>query len=235
VTTKQMQVPEGRPNHTGKTMKNITHITIHETGNKNAGATAEAHARYQYNGGGGRAASWHYTADEKEIWQSFPDNATCWHTGTAKGNETSIGIEICANSKEGFRKACENAAALCAELMKRHRIPISNVTQHHHWSRKNCPENLRSGAWGTSWQDFLRMIGRNAEAEKTGIAALDAMAAAGAQFDPRHWADTLQGKRPAKPEHFQELAARAISTDWPLNGPYNPEKMLAILNAITGK
>ena len=108
----QNLVAHGLPNHPGRNMTSISYLTIHTTGNRNASATAEAHARLQARGNGGRTASWHYTVDENEIWQSFDDKQMCWHTGTQIGNENSIGIEICVNSRSGFKKASENAAWL---------------------------------------------------------------------------------------------------------------------------
>lgn len=55
-------------------------ITIHETDNTSKGADAEAHARLQASGNS-RTASWHYTVDDHEIWQSIPDNEVAWHAG----------------------------------------------------------------------------------------------------------------------------------------------------------
>ena len=78
-----------------------SHIVIHETANQKPGADAAAHARLQ-KGGNSRAASWHYTVDDKEIVQSFPDDVKCWHSGSAY-NSKSIGIEICVNSDGRIR------------------------------------------------------------------------------------------------------------------------------------
>lgn len=233
---KKMQVPDGKPNHPGRPLRRISQITMHETGNRDPGATAEAHARYQAAGGGGKAASWHYTVDGKEIWQSFGDGQACWHTGTAEGNETSIGVEICVNSREGFRRACENAAALCRILMERHGLGPESIVQHHKWSGKNCPENLRSGAWGINWPEFLALIsGANARPETetrppANIPALDAMEGAGAQFDRIYWAEVLTGGRQTSQENFQELIRRAAVLKWPISAP----KINAVLDAIMG-
>jgi N-acetylmuramoyl-L-alanine amidase len=59
---------------------NPVYITIHETDNTSAGADAEAHAKLQASGNS-RTASWHYTVDDKEIWQSVPDDEVAWHAG----------------------------------------------------------------------------------------------------------------------------------------------------------
>ena len=61
MTINQRLVPD---KYTGKTnpgtlMKSINFITVHTTGNTTPAATAKMHADYQYNGAGGRQASWH--------------------------------------------------------------------------------------------------------------------------------------------------------------------------------
>src|SRR5699024_5483835 len=121
--------------------KNVTYgginsrkyITIHETDNTNKGANADAHARLQANGNS-RQASWHYQVDDKEVVQSFSDDKQCWHTGNKKGNQNSIGVEICVNNDGDFNKAIQNAVELTKYLMEQHDIPVKNVVQHNYWS-----------------------------------------------------------------------------------------------------
>jgi hypothetical protein len=149
--------PDGLKNNPNRKMEWIGHVTIHTTANYTPTATAKNHADYVYNGSGGTRASWHYTIDANEIWQSFDDNRVCWHAGSTEGNETSIGVEICVNDKTTFRRACENAAWLTAELLKRHGLGLEHVVQHKKWSGKNCPAELISGEWGVNWQDFIQM------------------------------------------------------------------------------
>jgi len=137
------------------------YIVIHETANTRAGANANAHARLQASGNS-RQASWHYTVDDKEIVQSFSDNAQCWHAGNKYYNENSIGIEICVNGDGDFKKAVDNAVKLTKHLMDKYNIPASNVIQHNTASGKNCPRYLRSGEKGVSWGDFkAKLIGKN--------------------------------------------------------------------------
>src|SRR5699024_287778 len=150
------------------TAKNVTYggvngneyITIHETDNTNKGADADAHARLQANGNS-RSASWHYQVDDKEIVQSFSDDKQCWAAGDGRGNGNlnSIHIEICVNSDGNFKKAVANAVKLVEILMDKYNIPVKNVVQHNHWSNKNCPRNLRSGAKGVFWYEFVKDIG----------------------------------------------------------------------------
>ncbi|WP_374016809.1 N-acetylmuramoyl-L-alanine amidase [Paenibacillus thiaminolyticus] len=72
-------------------------ITVHNTDNPAPGATAEAHSRFIINGNGGAQKSWHYTVDDREIYQSLRDDEQGWHAGDGDGpgNTTSIGIEVC--------------------------------------------------------------------------------------------------------------------------------------------
>lgn len=152
--------PAGLKNNPNRLMKAVNFITIHCTGNYSPTATAKSHADYQFGGSGGGQVSWHYTVDGKEIWQSFNDTQECWHAGdgSGQGNTASIGIEICVNDKAAFKQDCKNAAWLVATLMKRHNLGIDKVVQHNKWTGKNCPMELRSGAWGVTWEEFIEMV-----------------------------------------------------------------------------
>jgi N-acetylmuramoyl-L-alanine amidase CwlA len=154
---KQMLHGSGLKNHP-RASQVPSSITIHNTGNYDAKANAEMHAAYIATGSGGTETSWHYTVDARNIYQSFEDNEACWHTGTTKGNYSSIGIEICVNDKAEFPQACKNAAWLTATLLKRHNLLLSNVKQHYDWSGKDCPAELRSGRWGVTWNDFTSCV-----------------------------------------------------------------------------
>jgi len=96
-------VPPGLANNPNRNLTAINFVTIHNTGNYRAGATAESHANWLFggsmDGGISRQISWHYTIDRDEIWQSFEDTSACWHAadGSGPGNWQSIGIEICVN------------------------------------------------------------------------------------------------------------------------------------------
>ncbi len=129
------------------------YITIHNTANSSRGANAEMPSRYQHNGSGGRQTSWHYSVDDKEIWQTLEDNQQGWHTGTSKGNAESIGIEICENSEGDFEKAVSNAQELIKSLMNKHNIPLNRVVTHKYWSGKNCPRLLLN-----RWSSFVKGI-----------------------------------------------------------------------------
>ena len=153
-----MFCPFGLQNNPNKNMSTIDYITIHNTDNYNSTATAKGHAQYQFSGSGGSQTSWHYTVDDQEIWQSFENQRMCWHAGNNIGNSTSIGIEICVNKRSEYLQTCVNTAWLVSTLLKTYKLGLDRVVQHNYWSGKNCPENLRSGAWGVKWTDFTAMV-----------------------------------------------------------------------------
>ncbi|GAA0429312.1 hypothetical protein GCM10008934_18660 [Virgibacillus salarius] len=148
-----------RPGHSMKPK----YLTVHNTSNEKKGADAEMHSRYLHNGAGGRVVVWHYTVDDKEIYQYIPTNENGWHAGDGErgtGNRQSIGIEICENSDGDFNKAVKNAQWLIKKLMKEHNIPIERVVPHKHWSGKNCPHLLLN-----MWSTFIDGIeGKTVEA-----------------------------------------------------------------------
>lgn len=145
-----------------------SHIVIHETASTGKGAGADAHARLQANGNS-RQASWNYQIDDKEVVQSFPDTAGCWHASNATYNKNSIGIEICVNSDSNYLKAVENAIELTKHLMNKHGIPTDNVIQHHTTSGgKNCPAQMRSGNYGITWNQFKKKIGEKGKSKVSG-------------------------------------------------------------------
>ncbi|GLZ63679.1 N-acetylmuramoyl-L-alanine amidase [Bacillus amyloliquefaciens] len=135
-------IPVGHNNRPGYTM-DPAYITVHNTANTARGASAAMHARYEKNPE--TPTSWHFTVDEKEIYQHLPLNENGWHAGDGNrgtGNRKSIGIEICENSDGDFEKAVANAQWLIKKLMKEQGISLANVVPHQHWSGKYCPRKL---------------------------------------------------------------------------------------------
>jgi hypothetical protein len=99
------------------------------------------------------------TVDDKEIYQAQSCNYKCYHAGNATGNNTSIGIEICMfNDKERQRKAYMNAIELVKILMKHYNLSADKVRQHYDWSKKDCPQWLRSGKFGYTWTWFKSQL-----------------------------------------------------------------------------
>lgn len=140
------------------------YITVHNTDNTSAGATAEAHSRFVLNGSGGAEKSWHYTVDDKEIYQHLRDDEQGWHAGdgSGPGNRTSIGVEICMHSGMDQERAWKNAAWLIAQLAKRHNILLTKIVPHKHWTGKNCPSRILP-----HWSQFLNMVDRELVASNT--------------------------------------------------------------------
>ncbi|MGW7759561.1 N-acetylmuramoyl-L-alanine amidase [Bacillus velezensis] len=135
-------IPVGHNNRPGYAMDSA-YITVHNTANTAKGASAAMHARYEKNPE--TPTSWHFTVDEKEIYQHLPLNENGWHAGDGNrgtGNRKSIGIEICENSDGDFEKAVANAQWLIKKLMKEQGISLANVVPHKHWSGKQCPRKL---------------------------------------------------------------------------------------------
>lgn len=152
-------IPKGNSNiRPGYSMK-PKYITIHETDNTSVGAGAKNHAQYLYNqatGNTDRGASWHFTVDDKEIYQHLPLDENGWHAGdgtNGTGNRQSIAIEIAVNQDGNYDKAVENARKLTAYLMKELNISLDNVKKHQYWSGKYCPRNIMDRG---SWDDFLQ-------------------------------------------------------------------------------
>lgn len=133
-----------------------TSLTIHNTGNNNASAKANHNYMKNINKNGDRVASWHFTVDDKEIYQAQSTNFKCYHAGDKKGNNTSIGIEICQfTDADRQLKAYKNAIELVKILMKYHGFSIDIVKQHNYWSGKDCPQLLRANKFGYSWNWFI--------------------------------------------------------------------------------
>jgi N-acetylmuramoyl-L-alanine amidase CwlA len=148
-------IPAGNSNRPGKKLA-ATSITIHNTDNEDPGANAAAHAKYQKGADARkRKVSWHFTVDDKSVYQSLPINEVGWHAN--KGNATSIGIEICMNAGLDAPAAYKRAALLTAVLAFQNKIKVpSQIRQHHDWSGKHCPRVLRDKPNG--WKDFLEQI-----------------------------------------------------------------------------
>ncbi len=137
-------IPKGRINRPG-TENLCKYITIHDTGNKSAGADAAAHAKYIKSLN--EKTSWHYTVDDKRIYQHLPDNEKSYHTSDKVANESSIAIELCVNSDGNAVKTVANAVDLIRKLVKKMNIPVENIRRHKDWTGKNCPASFTEAAW----------------------------------------------------------------------------------------
>lgn len=125
-------------------------ITVHETGNPRPGADALAHRDFTHNGGGEDTVSFHFVVDDTRIVQLLPLDEVAWHAGDGPdgpGNRTSLAVETCVNSDGNRQRTIENLARLLATLCRMYGWGADRITQHHRWSGKNCPTQLRKAGW----------------------------------------------------------------------------------------
>ncbi|TGD72194.1 DUF1353 domain-containing protein [Mangrovimicrobium sediminis] len=142
-----------------------SYITIHNTDNTTSGANAAAHNRYvRSEDAVKRMVSWHYTVDDKGVYQHLPTDEVGFHA--SRGNTSSIGVEICMNSDMDDAKGYSNAAKLVAFCIKKLGLTFPGcMKQHHDWSGKNCPSVIRAGAV-IDWGAFLNLCEKNIAASK---------------------------------------------------------------------
>ena len=156
-------IPEGRYNRPGGNYK-VKYIVIHNTGNYSQSADANAHRGYVK--ADGTQVSWHFTVDDHSIYKHLPEEERAWHAGDGRegrGNTYGIGIEVCVNHEtdgttkpsEYFHKTLDNTAQLVAELLYKYDLSIKAVTQHNHYSGKNCPQVIRESGL---WEPFLENV-----------------------------------------------------------------------------
>lgn len=145
----------------GSMLSSFLGVTIHNTGNHDAGATADSVARNLYNNSASNIAGFHYVVDGDEIVCAIPETEIAEHCGTRQGNDTTVSIEICCNADGDILAATELAAKLAADILKRrgHTKAVwkENLFQHNDWSGKDCPEELRRGS-PYGWETFIDKV-----------------------------------------------------------------------------
>lgn len=151
-----------RKNYSDRKGESIKYIVIHDTGNPNKGADADAH--YKLFDREDRGASAHYFVDDKQILRVVRDVEKSWHCGDGHGkygitNENSIGIEMCINSDGDSNKTYKNTIDLVKYLMNKHNIPIDRVVRHYDASRKSCPDTWKQNNW-EKWDKFKEDLRR---------------------------------------------------------------------------
>lgn len=139
-------------------------ITIHETANTGKGAGAKAHANLQSKGNV-RNASWHISVDDKHAIRSFPNDVRCWHGGTTAANNNHVGIEICVNPDSDYVQACKNAADVVRQL--RAEGVGDELVQHNGHTGKDCPNFMREGRDGVTWEVFKDWVANGTGSEAT--------------------------------------------------------------------
>lgn len=145
-----------RYNFSSRNGEEIKYITIHDTGNADRGANAEAH--FILHNRADRGASAHYFVDDTEILRIIRDEDKSWHCGDGKGkngitNENSIGIEMCINSDGDFSKTYKSTIELVKYLMQKYNIPLDRIVRHYDASGKICPNIWNQNNW-EEWEKF---------------------------------------------------------------------------------
>ncbi|UVI28153.1 peptidoglycan recognition protein family protein [Paenibacillus spongiae] len=149
-------IPHGTPCRRRQGVKiNPTTITIHNTGNPTS--TARNERGWLTNPGNPREASYHIVVDEREAIECIPLDEKTLHAGTAAGNGSSIGIEICESGD--YAKALDNAAQLVADMLKQRGWGVNQMRRHFDWSGKICPRRMYDGGRWTGWTAFVNLVG----------------------------------------------------------------------------
>lgn len=71
------------------------------------------------------------------------------------GNRNSVSMETCAFDGANYTLTMRYMAALCAEILIRHDLPVERVSQHHRFSGKDCPHAIRAQGY---WDDFMEQV-----------------------------------------------------------------------------
>ena len=139
--------------------ENVYWVVIHDTANTNAGSGALAHANYLY--GNAMAgvelwASWHFTIDDKALYQHIPTNERAYHAGDGSylpgqhplylggGNRNGIGIETGVNADADVYRTWQRTAKFGTDLLIQYNLPLTNMRYHVDFSGKNCPQTMRT-------------------------------------------------------------------------------------------
>ncbi|MEG0139097.1 MAG: N-acetylmuramoyl-L-alanine amidase [Bacilli bacterium] len=131
-----------------------TRIIVHNTAND-----ASAINEVNYMSSNNKQISFHYAVDDQQIVQGIEENRNSWNAGdgiNGLGNRQGIAIEICYSKSGGskFLQAEKNAVILIADILKRYKFDIEQVTKHQDYSHKYCPHRTLD----LGWDRFINMI-----------------------------------------------------------------------------
>lgn len=130
-----------------------TFLTIHSTANKSS--TAMNERNWLVNPSNERVASFHVAVDEHMAVEVIPFNEPSIHSGSSKGNASSIGLEICESGNR--QKTLDNAIKLSAKILDDYGWGIDKLVRHYDWSGKNCPGILSANNWEL-WRWFKQEV-----------------------------------------------------------------------------
>ncbi|MGO4543216.1 N-acetylmuramoyl-L-alanine amidase family protein [Paenibacillus sp. 2TAB23] len=152
-------IPKGTAcNRRPALLMSATSITIHNTGNPSS--TAKNERAWLTNMTNNRTASFHIVVDEHGAIECLPINENGWHagdgSGTASGNRTSIGIELCESGN--YAKILDNAVELVAIMLKERGWGVDRLRRHYDWSGKICPRLMHDDGKWTGWTEFKARV-----------------------------------------------------------------------------
>ncbi len=127
-----------------------TVICVHSTANTQSTDTNERN--WLVNPDNTRVASFHYAVDQDSITEAIPPNEVAYHSGTSKGNNEAISIEICESGNR--EQVLANAKWLIVHLMNQYNITV--IKRHHDYSGKDCPRILNTDGKWSGWNKFYK-------------------------------------------------------------------------------
>ena len=148
---------------------NVYWVVIHDTANTNPGSGALAHANYLYSSamsGTILNTSWHFTIDDKELYQHLPETERGYHAGDGStnpgtsstylggGNRNGIGIETGVNQDADVYRIWQRTAKLGTDLLVKYNLPLYNMRYHVDFSGKNCPQTMRNAGLVPLFEDM---------------------------------------------------------------------------------
>jgi len=166
-----------KPNHMGTDYndENVYYVVVHETANTSAGQGALAHANYLYNGAinSNVYVSWHYTMDDKALYQHVPLDEIAYHAGDGStlagttwtnnfgneyiggGNRNGIGIETSVAEDGDNYRVWQRTAKLSAQLLIDFNLPVDHMKYHNHFSGKMCPQSMLRGGLTPLFEEMV--------------------------------------------------------------------------------
>ncbi len=154
---------------------NVYWVVVHDTANTDKGGGALAHANYLWNLTVNEYplwASWHFSIDDKELYQHMPETERGFHAGDGSslpfhgptfygityiggGNRNGIGIETGVNEDADVYRTWQRTAKLVADLLVKYNLPRENQKYHNDFSGKDCPRTMRNAGLVPLFEEFI--------------------------------------------------------------------------------
>ena len=145
-------IPLSRTHRPGIKITPIS-LTIHNTGNPKSTDTNEHD--WLTNPHNDRYASAHVFIDENSVTECIPLDEMAYHSGSQKGNLTSLSLEICEVGN--YHQTLENAKEWIIDLLKSRGWTTLQLKRHFDWSGKICPRLFAENNW-KKWDEFVNEI-----------------------------------------------------------------------------